>query len=363
MNGSRNGVVKHLNGHGIAEGASDIEVLRPQPPKLVDELAEAMGMARETFERPRPAATASAAFSMPLEPQTTTLPAMPPPRNFFDDEDDDAAMPIPSTWRNPPEPPPRSRGISDQLRATGLGFGTGLAIVIPIVLLMTGYIDNTSVSQLANMLPNVAVLSPDTSRSGDPVASGLQQRSVSTTAFVPVSQPAAPVLSTPPTAVEPAPAPIPEIAAAPVDATPSQTTTAAAPSAPPAAEAAPAFVPAPIVALPPPATEPVSSAPATPAVSPLPTVAAAPAAVSEITEGRQLFRTGDVAGGRNILARAAATGNAEAMMALAETYDPNMLAAWGIMNAAPDVATARRLYAKAFEAGQAAAGTRLKGLE
>ena len=47
----------------------------------------------------------------------------------------------------------------------------------------------------------------------------------------------------------------------------------------------------------------------------------------------------------------------------AETYDPNMLAAWGTRGAVADVAKARALYAKALNQGVGKAMMRLEGLK
>ena len=52
----------------------------------------------------------------------------------------------------------------------------------------------------------------------------------------------------------------------------------------------------------------------------------------------------------------------EAIMALAETYDPNMLAAWGIRDVEADVERARQLYERALRAGVTTARSRLEGL-
>ena len=48
--------------------------------------------------------------------------------------------------------------------------------------------------------------------------------------------------------------------------------------------------------------------------------------------------------------------------ALAETYDPNMLAAWGTRGVTADPAKARALYQKAFDLGMARAQYRLDAL-
>src|SRR5690606_38125945 len=136
MESSREGLVKKLNGHGTGangqgSGTAESGAPQQQSSELVDELAQAMNMGRDNPERPQPPPPP------PADPAASSLPAMAAPRSLFDDEEDDAAMPIPSTWRTPPEPP-RSGALRDQLRAAGLGFATGLAIIVPVVLVMTG---------------------------------------------------------------------------------------------------------------------------------------------------------------------------------------------------------------------------------
>jgi TPR repeat protein len=51
------------------------------------------------------------------------------------------------------------------------------------------------------------------------------------------------------------------------------------------------------------------------------------------------------------------------LFALAETYDPNMLAAWGTRGVTADVARARALYQKALGLGVASAQNRLDALK
>ena len=52
----------------------------------------------------------------------------------------------------------------------------------------------------------------------------------------------------------------------------------------------------------------------------------------------------------------------QASFALAETYDPNMLAAWGTRGVAADADKARALYHKAFDLGVTQAQKRLDAL-
>jgi hypothetical protein len=63
-----------------------------------------------------------------------------------------------------------------------------------------------------------------------------------------------------------------------------------------------------------------------------------------------------------VLERAAETGSAPALFALAETYDPVILAAWGTLGTLGDVGKAQELYAKAFAGGVQEAKARLNEL-
>jgi TPR repeat protein len=63
-----------------------------------------------------------------------------------------------------------------------------------------------------------------------------------------------------------------------------------------------------------------------------------------------------------MLERTVEGGNARAMFALAETYDSNMLSAWGTIGVQGDFAKAKELYAKALTGGIEEADARLKAL-
>ena len=296
MESSREGVPKKLNGHGGLNGqgveASDSGASQAQLGGLVEELARAMNMARDSLERPQASAPASTTGS------THPLPAMPAPRGLFDDEDDDATMPIPSTWRTPPEPP-RSGTFRDQARAAAVGFATGLAIVVPIVLFMTGRLGDLKFD---------AIFGSD-SGEGSVVRSAsapttvplqVQQRAVSTTIVLP--------------------------------------------------KEAPAIVSA--------AAVPQTNEPALD----LPTEPAKPSWTEVIAEGKERILAGDIIGGRKILAPAVEAEEPDAIMSMAETYDPNMLAAWGVRDVAADVTRARELYERAVRAGVRPAEARLNAL-
>jgi len=83
---------------------------------------------------------------------------------------------------------------------------------------------------------------------------------------------------------------------------------------------------------------------------------------SVLAQAAQRIDSGDIAGAREMLTGAGDGGQGEVSFALAETYDPDMLAAWGTRGVTADAAKARALYHKAFDLGVAQAEKRLDGL-
>ena len=81
-----------------------------------------------------------------------------------------------------------------------------------------------------------------------------------------------------------------------------------------------------------------------------------------LAQATERIESGDIAGAREMLAGADDSGQGGVSFALAETYDPNMLAAWGTRGVAADAAKARALYQKAFGLGMARAQNRLDAL-
>jgi hypothetical protein len=73
--------------------------------------------------------------------------------------------------------------------------------------------------------------------------------------------------------------------------------------------------------------------------------------------------TGDVLAARAMLHDRAGAGEPRALFALAETYDPHMLASWGSQDADPSATYARFLYEAARRGGIAEAQTRLEALK
>jgi uncharacterized membrane protein len=75
-----------------------------------------------------------------------------------------------------------------------------------------------------------------------------------------------------------------------------------------------------------------------------------------------LVTQGDIGAARIVLEYAAESGSPSALFALAETFDPAVLSAWGTMGTQGDPARAGDLYAKALAGGVAAAKDRLATL-
>jgi len=76
-------------------------------------------------------------------------------------------------------------------------------------------------------------------------------------------------------------------------------------------------------------------------------------------QGEQLIAAGDVVTARIVFQRAAEAGDADAAVVLGGTYDPIVLAKLGVVGLAADVERARTWYQKAESLGSAEAKRRL----
>lgn len=81
-----------------------------------------------------------------------------------------------------------------------------------------------------------------------------------------------------------------------------------------------------------------------------------------IARATGLLRQGDIGAARVVLERAAELGSAPASFALAETYDPSLLAKWGSSGTRGDTSKARELYARAAAGGVKEARERFDAL-
>jgi hypothetical protein len=117
-----------------------------------------------------------------------------------------------------------------------------------------------------------------------------------------------------------------------------------------------------------PAPTSVTPAPASPAVQ---QPAPAPKAMREMDpgsirllmqQGEQFLASGDVFTARTVFQRAAEAGNAAAALALGATFDPEVLAKMGARGVSADVEKARQWYEKAKAYGSSEAPRRLEAL-
>ncbi|MBR1144582.1 hypothetical protein JQ567_14935 [Bradyrhizobium sp. AUGA SZCCT0431] len=81
-----------------------------------------------------------------------------------------------------------------------------------------------------------------------------------------------------------------------------------------------------------------------------------------VTRAAALLRQGDIGAARLVLERAVEMGSAQASFALAETYDPLILAKWKTQGTRGDASKAQGLYARADAAGIQEAKARLEAL-
>jgi hypothetical protein len=221
---------------------------------------------------------------------------------------DDEPMPIPSTWREPSYDDDRS--YRQQMGAALLGLAAGLMIVVPTVLWMSGWFEARRSS-------------PATPRIAAAIEPKVAEVRTMKVQVHPVEKP--------------------------VEAAAQYVTGSVAPRA--TIQAVPAV-----------ADQPAASALAARFAEPPP----ADAQVHHndlIAQASRRLESGDVAGAREMLAAAEDGSQGPVLFALAETYDPNMLAALGARGVAADVARARALYRKALSLGVASAHGRLEALK
>jgi hypothetical protein len=237
---------------------------------------------------------------------------------------DDEPMPIPSTWRQPGSYDD-DRWFRQQLGATLLGLFAGLVIVVPAVLWLSGWIGPLKSKST----------SPGPTKTASVIARPAEDKIESRI-------PARPVEAAPQAATQ--------YVTGSVDSRGNLEMRKTEPAA------------APPVVVPVPAAQPA------PPAQPAPKIDEQRARMQRmeelIAQAMQRAEAGDVMGAREILA--VAEGGAPGgpiTFALAETYDPNKLAAWGTRGVAADAVKARALYTKALNLGMTRAQERLDALK
>jgi hypothetical protein len=223
---------------------------------------------------------------------------------------DDEPMPIPSTWRETAANDD-DRWYRQQIGAAALGLVAGLMVVVPAVLWLSGWLGGpqTRASAARQPLPEHAPVEVKTSE-------------IKAAEVKPVRVQVRPVEKS-------------EVA--------SQYVTAAVEPRPTAVEP------------PPPVIEPVQVS--------IPREPPRPRPEDLLAQAERRIESGDIVGAREILAAAESVSSGPLTFALAETYDPNMLAAWGTRGVAADVIKARSLYFKARDMGVSRAQLRLDQLK
>jgi hypothetical protein len=237
-------------------------------------------------------------------------PMGPPP---LDLGHDDEPMPIPSTWRQPLAQED-DRWFRQQMGAAVLGLIAGLMIVVPTVLWLSGFFSPQKSGPTA------------AARVAPPAADARTPPETMVADVEPVRVPVRPMdlLRPPESAAQFVTASVEQPRSAPIEAKPPQV---------------------PVIA-----TERLIN-PNKARIDGL------------LAQAARRIDGDDITGAREMLEGADDGGHGEVSFALAETYDPNMLAAWGTRGVTADAAKARALYHKAFDLGVAQAEKRLDALK
>lgn len=246
--------------------------------------------------------------------------------------------PMPMSWLSPIQPQPQG-AMMRHLSGAALGLTVGLVLAVPAVLWTKGRIDPVgSVAQiaanfgLAAASPKAAVMT----EVREPVVEVV--RTVPRLESMPVSVPAAAM-------------PVPVEVARPA-------------KMPAAVVQEPAAAPASVAALKPALAETPSVIVSTPPVAPAPVVLSEAAKAEALLEdARRLVGDGDFRTARSVLEDQLVSSMPAARFLLAETYDPNYLAARGVRSVRAEVPRALELYRLALDGGIEAARQRINALK
>jgi len=254
-----------------------------------------------------------------------------PAYDIDDDTLDDDPMPIPSTWRTGERSDEDDRSISEEVRAAVLGFVLGVIVVVPTVLFGAGRMDDARdlMAQSASAVRAVVLGPPSGGRDTGPAPTtpSPQRPSVQPRTANGLSRGA--------------------VTAAPTGSqTGSQTDRL---------EASPPL-PEPDAAIDGLTIAPLSNG----AVATAPDSAGARIV---LMQARALIASGDIASARRLLGREQTTADGDILFALAETYDPNVLATWGAVSVSPNPEKARGLYMLSLMAGAHRAKARINALQ
>lgn len=253
--------------------------------------------------------------------------------------------PIPTSWQSPTIPEPPS-AVMRHLTSGFMGLTLGLALAVPGVLWYKGRIDPLALAGITAADLGRAFASP----------SGTSSHKSRDTA---VESPRAALVK-----VDIAPVPdkmLPEksersphlVAAAPPVFAPARTE-AVTPAPPPLAVPRYEPTPGPVAAAKPAPIDVITTAPVAPPVKP---------EVALLDDARRLIGDGDFPAARKVLENEVVATTPMARFLLAETFDPNFLAARGIRSVRAEVPRAVELYKEALDGGVDAARQRLNALK
>ena len=82
-----------------------------------------------------------------------------------------------------------------------------------------------------------------------------------------------------------------------------------------------------------------------------------------LKRGQDSLKNGDLVAARLLLQRAAAAGSADGAFALAQTFDPAVIARLGAVGVVPDAAKAREWYQKAAHLGSGLAAQQVANFQ
>jgi hypothetical protein len=249
--------------------------------------------------------------------------------------------PIPVAWQSPIMPRSPS-ALSRHAGSALLGLVLGLAVAVPGVLWYKGRIDPVAFAGLSASDLGLAVAAPSAGNAikvNEPVV--VVRRSM--VAPVEVAR-----------SIEPSAATGERIASAPSESSPQRAAPTPAPPVPPVTVPREETAAAPVVVLKPVPVEVIAPvAPQPPPIKP---------EVVMLDDARRLIGEGDFQAARRVLQNRVLATTPAARFLLAETYDPNFLAARGIRSVRAEVPRAVELYREALSGGIDAARQRLNGL-
>jgi hypothetical protein len=245
---------------------------------------------------------------------THSIPSAPSGGLLVSDHHDDEPMPIPSTWRQPVNGDDE-RWYRQQVGAAALGLLAGLIVVVPSVLWLSGWLGGPQATKSA--------------RQSSEQGATIKVADVKPVRVVPVEKTESASQYTT-AAIEPRPS--------------------AVIAPPPVVEKAPVAIPPGVVMAPPPRVEPPKAEPPRPRIEEV------------LAEVRQRISSGDMAGARALLTTLQDVAPATTTFALAETYDPNMLASWQTRGVTAEPERAKALYMRARELGDNRAQQRIEWL-